>query len=171
MKVEIGGGRNPLGNGFTNVDIIPEADIVHDLDHVPWPLEEDCATEIYSAHCFEHLSDPVAAFSEVARIGRIGARVVIKVPDPLCDLAMVDGHHSVLGEVCIRNLFEHFPEQFWPRTDKTLRIVNITRNADPTWFHRARACPLFERYSDQEILLWVPRTCHETVFEFEVVAL
>jgi len=168
MKIEIGGGIHPRGDGFLNVDIDESADIVCDLNAVPWPIEDGVVEEVYSSHCLEHLSNSIAALCEIARICKVGAKVVVRVPDPNSEGSFVSGHKTAIGEVFLRNVLEHFPGECWTRDDKILRLESVVRLPDPTWFPRARESHLFSEWTDDEIMLWVPRTCHEGEFTFSV---
>jgi len=145
------------------------ADIRCNLDETPWPIDANAVTEIYSSHCLEHLKNPFAALLEITRIAQVGAMVVIRVPDALSEGAMIPGHHSVLSEVYFRNLLEHFPDPKWKELGKILAITEIISLPDYTWFPKARQSRLFKDWTDEEIMDWVPRTCHEREFRFRAV--
>lgn len=167
MKIEIGGGTRPR-EGFTNVDQIESADIRCDLNSFPWPIASGVVTELYSSHCLEHLRSPTKALPEIARICQVGATVTIRVPDAISEGAMIAGHESVLSEVYFRNLLEHFPDESWSILGKILSIEEIRSLPDYTWFPRARECPLFAAWTDDQIMHWIPRTCHEREFVFQI---
>ncbi|NNE44312.1 MAG: methyltransferase domain-containing protein [Gemmatimonadetes bacterium] len=57
-----------------------EADIRHDLDHLPWPVEADAFDLIRCQDVLEHLDDLVAVMEEIHRVARPGAEVRIRVP-------------------------------------------------------------------------------------------
>ena len=159
MKLEIGGGTRNVA-GYINLDQCESADIRHDLNVFPWPIADDSVNEVYSSHCLEHVHSPNLFLAEICRIGRLEASVIIRVPDAMSESAMVPGHTCVMGEVAFRNLLQHFPEMF-PHPTHILAIEGINRRSDVTWFPRARSSRLFQHYSDEEIMMWVPRTCHE----------
>jgi len=167
LKVELGGGPRPA-SGFVNMDTCPTADINHNLDVYPWPVPDDSVSRVYSSHCMEHLDNPVGAFEEISRICTVGALVVIRVPDPMSEGAMCNGHKGVIGETMIRNMFEHFTDT-WGGKDKILKLMSASKRPDPTWFPRARRNPLFEKWTDEDIMNWLPRTSHENEFNFRVV--
>ena len=169
MKIELGGGTRGIGEGFQNVDTGEGADIVHDLNEPPWPFSDNSVDEVYSSHCLEHLDDPLSALLEIGRICRVGSLVVLRLPDPLSEGAMVYGHNHTIGEVVLRNMLEHFPSDKWWDIGKILKLNHVEPRADPTWFHRARDSRLFIEWSDEEILAFIPRTCHENEFTFEVI--
>ena len=92
LKVELGGGKSPRGNGFINLDVEagPEVDLVCDFEHDRLPFEDDTVSFIYSAHCIEHI-DYRHLLKEIVRVCHIGARVEIIVPYWLSPSAMCSG--------------------------------------------------------------------------------
>lgn len=171
IKIELGGGRFPKGEGFLNVDCEgwPAVDKVHDLNQFPWPFEDDSVDEVYTAHCIEHVNDPHPFLFEIARICHIDAKVVIRAPDPMGEMCFVTGHNHAVGEVWFRNLLTHFPKDFW-HGPKILQLDFVERRADATWFPRARQSRLFKKWTNDEIMSFVPRTCHENEFRLTVIA-
>jgi hypothetical protein len=65
-----------------NLDCSPEvgADIVHDLNRLPWPLPSDQFREVNANDVIEHLEDVVEAMGEIHRVCQNGAVVHITVP-------------------------------------------------------------------------------------------
>jgi predicted SAM-dependent methyltransferase len=64
------------------LDIDPEhkPDVVHDLQIVPWPFEDDAFKEIIAHHVLEHLNDLSAPMKELHRICRKDGVIRIEVP-------------------------------------------------------------------------------------------
>jgi len=79
MKLDIGGGAK-RNDDWKTIDINPAADIVHDLDKFPWPLENESCDELYSNHTLEHLKEPLKAMEEAYRIAKDGTIFHIKIP-------------------------------------------------------------------------------------------
>lgn len=82
MKIlDIGCGKNKI-KGAIGIDISPnsDADIIHDLNKFPYPIADSAFDEIYCLDVLEHLEDVMAVMHEVNRIGKIGAKVFIRVP-------------------------------------------------------------------------------------------
>ncbi len=79
--LDLGCGRNKLA-GALGVDQNPasQADLLCDLNAVPYPFRADSFDEIYLHHVVEHLEDVVAVVAEIWRIARHGARVIIATP-------------------------------------------------------------------------------------------
>jgi SAM-dependent methyltransferase len=92
LDVGCGSNKHP---GAVGIDWSPdtEADVVHDLDVLPWPLEDDSFDEILLQDVIEHLRDPYGAFAEIHRVGRPGARVRLRTPHFSSALAYSDPTH------------------------------------------------------------------------------
>jgi SAM-dependent methyltransferase len=92
--LDVGCGSNKHA-GAVGIDRSPEtdADIVHDLDAVPWPLEDSSFDEIVVQDVIEHLRDPYAVFAELHRVGVPGARVHVRTPHFSSALAYSDPTH------------------------------------------------------------------------------
>ncbi len=168
-KVELGGGTRNLGDGWLNVDVTENADIRHDLDETPWPIASASVDAVYTSHCIEHVTCPIRFVREIARICRTGATVEIRAPDPMSEGAMFAGHNHVIGTTWVRH-FAEFPEIYWPACERRLVLERIEPGADAHWFPKARQSERFAGWSDEEILNWVPRTCHDRRFHFTVVS-
>lgn len=64
------------------IDISPQsqADLLHDLDRLPWPLESDRFDLIIMQDIIEHLDDVPGVLNEIWRIGADRCRVRIRTP-------------------------------------------------------------------------------------------
>jgi SAM-dependent methyltransferase len=78
MRVNLGCGSQAEA-GWLNIDAVdqPGVDIVHDLDHFPWPVGNQEADEIRAWDVFEHVDDPCGFMSEAWRILRPGGLLFI----------------------------------------------------------------------------------------------
>lgn len=65
-----------------NVDrvALPEVDVVHDLDVLPWPWDDGVAEAIVAQDVFEHVADPIGFMTESHRILTTGGTLSIKSP-------------------------------------------------------------------------------------------
>jgi len=54
MKLDIACGQNKQ-QGFKGIDVAGEADIIHDLNDVPWPVKTNSVTEVFCSHYVEHI--------------------------------------------------------------------------------------------------------------------
>ena len=79
--LDLGCGRYKQA-GAIGVDRNPasQADVLCDLEHIPYPFREDCFDEVHLHHVIEHLTDVVAVTAEVWRLARHGAIVRIATP-------------------------------------------------------------------------------------------
>jgi SAM-dependent methyltransferase len=79
--LEVGCGNDKIA-GATGIDIVAgsQADIVHDLNAVPWPLADSSFEVIRLWSILEHLRDPVAVMQEVHRVAKPAATVLIGTP-------------------------------------------------------------------------------------------
>lgn len=86
IKLDIGGGGNPQGPDFVNMDIrpLPGVDIVQDLEKFPWPLPDNCVSFAVASHVVEHINPARGVFlnfmDEVWRIMKPGGKFAIIVP-------------------------------------------------------------------------------------------
>ncbi|HEX5735553.1 MAG TPA: methyltransferase domain-containing protein [Blastocatellia bacterium] len=104
--LDIGCGTNKIP-GAIGMDINPRtaADVIHDLDDLPYPFDDDEFDEVVGRHVIEHVRDPLAVMSELHRITRAGGVVKIVVPhwtnpDWATDLT----HRNHLNSYSFRNL-------------------------------------------------------------------
>jgi len=162
MKIELGGGVKPRGEGFVNYDVLPCADVVCDLSE-GIPLDDDSVDEVYSSHCLEHIPDPMAVLREICRVCKVGGTTEIRVPHANSQLAMVWDHKHVFSEVAVMNFDEHFPHEFWTGP-KRLKLVRTEYGCQEPLF--SEACKLFPRLSHEQVLRFIPGTCHECHFHF-----
>lgn len=81
--------------GAYGLDINPRsmADIVHDLNQAPYPLEESSFDEIYLDNVLEHLDDVVATVEELFRLARPNGLVKVIVPYFRARWAFIDPTH------------------------------------------------------------------------------
>lgn len=168
MKLEIGGGTRQKGEGYVNMDLTPNADIVHDIMQCPWPIPDNAVVDVYSCHCLEHLEHPYKVFHELCRVCVLGAPIELRMPHPLAELAMVPGHKCVFSPLMMINNEKYFPRDLW--TDPK-RMKLIRWEAFPTELldKAKRELPFIQGLSDQVIMEWIPRTAHEYRYWYTVV--
>ena len=80
-KLCLGSGQKKHSDAV-NIDIVSSTgpDIVHDLNHTPWPLPSNQFDECHAYDVIEHLNDIVKTMEEIHRVCRNGAVVRITVP-------------------------------------------------------------------------------------------
>lgn len=168
MRLELGGGVRGRGDGWVNIDKLPNADILHNLDVIPWPIATDSVHEVYSSHCIEHLTGPFAALSEIARVCIVGAPVEIRVPHPASHLAMTYDHKHVFSPMQAINMERFFPLDFWFGV-KRLKLEDIKYGATIMLEEMKAELPFLAGLSDEVIMKWLPGACHECCFHYRVV--
>lgn len=70
-----------------------QADVIHDLNQIPWPFETGAFDLVIMQDIIEHLIDVPAAINEVYRILRHGGRVRIRTPHYSSSYAYNDPTH------------------------------------------------------------------------------
>ncbi len=81
MRLNLGSGAQRL-DGHVNVDLValPEVDVVHDLDVLPWPFDDHSVKAIVAQDVFEHVADPIGFMTEAHRVLESGGDLAIKSP-------------------------------------------------------------------------------------------
>jgi SAM-dependent methyltransferase len=95
--------------GAVGLDISPDtdADIVHDLDAYPYPIEPDSFDQILMQDVIEHIAEPYKLMAELHRIARPGARIHLRTPHFSSVLAYGDPtHKQYFSTIAIRSLGE-----------------------------------------------------------------
>lgn len=79
--LDVGCGRDKLP-GSVGLDSNPRshADIIHDLDRRPWPLEDDSFDRVRAQDVLEHVNDFFGVMEEIYRVCRHGAIVSVRMP-------------------------------------------------------------------------------------------
>jgi len=79
-KLNIGCGKD-LKKDYVNIDIVDYGgNVIHDLNSYPFPFEENSFDEIYASHILEHLDNFHKAITELYRISKPGAIIIVYAP-------------------------------------------------------------------------------------------
>ncbi len=70
-----------------------DADVVHDLDDVPYPFEADRFDEVIARHVLEHVEAPLEVLAELHRVTRPGGIVTIVTPHFSSSTSWADPTH------------------------------------------------------------------------------
>ncbi|HEY4517779.1 MAG TPA: class I SAM-dependent methyltransferase [Candidatus Paceibacterota bacterium] len=172
--LDIGCGSRKLP-GAVGVDIVKTADvdILHDLSVFPWPFRESEFDVVFANHFLEHTDDLLKTISEIHRITRPGAHIIIQVPYFRSVDAYTDPTHRhfftsqsldyfIDGTGCAE--YRYVPIRFkklafwygWPHRSK-----NPLRELIKKLAYRA------PRFYDQYLSLLLPVPC--LTFELEVI--
>ncbi len=94
--LDIGCARNKIPNSI-GIDINPEskADIIHDLNLYPYPVEENSIDQVFAKHIIEHLNDPRKFVREIFRILKPGGTAFFETPHFSCRVAYSEPEHKL----------------------------------------------------------------------------
>jgi SAM-dependent methyltransferase len=123
LDVGCGSAKTP---GAVGLDISPDtdADIVHDLNVFPYPIEDSSFDHVLMQDVLEHVSDPIAVLNELHRILRPGGRLQLRTPHFSSILAYSDPtHQHYFSALAIRSLAK---PRFAHYTDVRFRVVHVT---------------------------------------------
>lgn len=166
MKIEIGGGLTPRGDGWLNVDRRPQADCVVDLEDGHLPFPDASVDAVYSAHTFEHVTNLIGLLREIGRVCKSGAQVEIRVPHWLSSMAMCHDHKQVIPPEQIEHWCETAIPYWWGDCPRRLRLAG-TETIRSGAFDEAQRC--FQWLSPDQIMRFVPGAAHEIRYSFIVV--
>lgn len=93
--LDFGCGRQRHANSI-GIDINPAsaADVIGDLDQLPYPFADNTFDEIWCDSILEHLTDILGVMQELHRIARPGARIIIITPHYTSVDAYTDPTHK-----------------------------------------------------------------------------
>lgn len=112
--------------GAVGLDISADtaADIVHDLDVFPYPIDDDSFDQILLQDVIEHVEDPMRVFAELRRIVRPGGSVQLRTPHFSSVLAYGDPtHKQYFSTIAIRQLAD---PRFAHYSDARFDVVHVT---------------------------------------------
>lgn len=123
--LDVGCGSTKVpGSVGLDISASTAADIVHDLDVFPYPIEDSSFDQILLQDVIEHVGEPIRVFEELHRIARPGCRIQLRTPHFSSALAYGDPtHRHYFSTIAIRSLAE---PRFAHYTDVRFRVVHIT---------------------------------------------
>ena len=123
LDIGCGGAKHPGAVGL-DISADTDADIVHDLDVFPYPIEDASFDQILLQDVIEHVREPIKVFEELHRIARPGARIQLRTPHFSSVLAYGDPtHRHYFSTIAIRSLAE---PRFAHYTPVRFDIVHVT---------------------------------------------
>ena len=123
LDIGCGSAKFPGAVGL-DISADTDADVVHDLDAFPYPIEDASFDQILMQDVIEHVAQPIRVFEELHRIARPGARIQLRTPHFSSVLAYGDPtHRHYFSTVAIRSLGE---PRFAHYTDVRFRAVHVT---------------------------------------------
>lgn len=81
MILDVGCGKNKYP-GAIGIDSNPNtaADVICDLNRVPYPFSDSRFDQIRVTHVIEHVTDIIATMEELHRLARPGGRILLETP-------------------------------------------------------------------------------------------
>jgi SAM-dependent methyltransferase len=123
LDIGCGSAKTPGAVGL-DISSDTDADIVHDLDAFPYPIEDSSFDQILLQDVIEHVREPIRVFEELHRIARPGARIQLRTPHFSSVLAYGDPtHRHSFSTIAIRSLAE---PRFAHYTDVRFRVVRVS---------------------------------------------
>lgn len=132
LKLNLGCGWKmlPQADGWVNVDMAGDCDVLCDLERETWPWEDSSVDAVLFHHSLEHMGETTAAFihviKETYRVCRHEAPVQVSVPNPRHDDFFNDPTHVRPITPRMMTLFSRKNCEFW----RSIRAANT-----PLAFH------------------------------------
>ena len=92
LDVGCGSNKRPGAVGL-DISADTDADIVHDLDRFPYPIEDASFDHVVMQDVIEHVAEPMRVAAEMHRILRPGGRLQLRTPHFSSVLAYSDPTH------------------------------------------------------------------------------
>jgi SAM-dependent methyltransferase len=107
------GSRKYPGAFGVDISADTDADLVQNLDEVPYPLEDSSFDSVLLQDVIEHVANPYDIMAEIHRMARPGGRVLLRTPHFSSALAYGDPTHKhYLSAAAVRSLadpgFAHY---------------------------------------------------------------
>jgi SAM-dependent methyltransferase len=123
LDVGCGVSKTPGAVGL-DISADTDADVVHNLDRFPYPLQTASFDHVLMQDVIEHLREPVRVIEELHRILRPGGRLQLRTPHFSSALAYGDPtHRHYFSAMAIRSLAE---PGFAHYTPVRFDIVHVT---------------------------------------------
>ena len=105
--LDVGAGGRRRAGQVTTMDrrALPETDVLHDAEVVPWPFEDNQFDYIILSHVLEHCADIGAVLKELHRIAKPGACIRIVCPHFSNPCSQVDVTHRHALSVLSLDIF------------------------------------------------------------------
>ena len=164
LKLNIGAGRTFIP-GWINVDVARHADVTLDLNKDRLPFADDSVDIVFTHHTLEHLHDYLFCISEIHRVMRHGARLLVGVPYvTLTEYNLVNPYHR-----------QHFNEYSFDFFDPQKLLGSAAEDSTVMFrkvFHRFLYLPEFRNKSEKR-KEWCRRHLFNVVrsIDFGLVAL
>lgn len=107
-----------------------DADVIHNLNHFPYPFDDESVDEIYMDNCLEHLDEPIKVMEEIHRIIKPKSFVKIIVPYFRSVHAFIDPTHKTFYTVDSFSYYDprHIICQKYDYTNARFKVNKIIFN-------------------------------------------
>jgi SAM-dependent methyltransferase len=123
LDVGCGSAKTPGAVGL-DISSDTDADVVHDLDVFPYPLEDASFDQILLQDVLEHVREPIRLFEELHRIAKPRARIQLRTPHFSSVLAYSDPtHRHYFSTLAIASLAE---PRFAHYTSVRFEVIHIS---------------------------------------------
>lgn len=93
LDIGCGNDKAPDSIGVDKVKL-PNVDMVHDIDNIPWPFDDNYADKIIMNMVLEHTNDVIKTMEEAHRVLKAEGLLLIKVPYYKSQAAYGDPTHK-----------------------------------------------------------------------------
>lgn len=166
------GFKKLVGAEWINVDAhdVCRPDMVCDLNSFPYPWADDSIDHIYISHVLEHIPDWWMAFTECARILKVGGTIEIRVPDESSATALTYRDHHHVFSMCSFHGVSEAPAgtNAWAYTVKDsvpLRPESYQQVPHEKYAWMIRWCPWLLQFCASHLRNFI----HEQVFVFRKI--
>lgn len=107
-----------------------DADVIHNLNHFPYPFENESVDDVYIDNCLEHLDEPMKVMEEIYRIVKPKGFVKVIVPYFRSVSAFTDPTHKTFYTVESFSYYDpaHLICQRYDYTDAKFSLKKIIFN-------------------------------------------
>jgi len=151
------GAASAIDHDGVTVDNDPnqKPDVLHDLNDIPWPFEDNQFKEVICHHVIEHLDDIFKIMGELYRVCDSEGTVYIEVPHFSCWQANAPFHKLRFSYFALDGFLEK--REAWNRREWIISSAKFSLKRRELTFHRAfrrfqlhrifNRCPLtYERF-------------------------
>lgn len=144
--LDIGCGKNKITNAIgIDLDLTSKADIFHDLNSYPYPINDNSIDKAYAKHIIEHLDDSKKFVQEICRVLKPKGQAFIETPHFSSRVAYSEPQHKFFfSYFTFTNILSSIPE---------LKIIK----QEITFFKTFRLCGikyLANKYPDSYERFW-----------------
>ena len=100
LLLDFGCGRNKHPDSIgVDIDSSSAADVICDLNHIPYPFKDGSFERVIDKQVFEHLEGIDRVLKEIRRICKDKARLIVYTPHFSCFFSYADPLHKVTFSV------------------------------------------------------------------------